>query len=742
MKPYYHKNVIEHAPLLLVPFSMGCGIGLSRCCLGSVSPVWLFLVAFLFSIGSLVVDYHFLDKSMYVLNKDSWGMNDNKLRIRFWLVAISPFFLGAALTQAEMKRIVVDWSAQPATFLVEVEHVNKTYDKGLQVDAAVLKGENAGKRIRLYLQGPSEGKVLPGNKIAFRTRVKKPDNAGNPFEFDYASYLTNHGISGTAFCRTGAWKRLNNGTDGSLTARLMAFRERLVEKFSFHFDGESMAVLAAMTLGNKTYLDKSTRELFAETGSSHILALSGLHVGILYSLFNLTVVRLCRRRKQVVCASIFFLACLWAFTVMCGMSPSLVRASFMMTVVQSASCFRRDYHCINSLSVAAIVMLAFSPLMLFDVSFQLSFAAVLCIALYVEYIKPVWFPVLTRKDKRSPYPDYGIPHPYYRFRTWICKRYYKTFVVQRRAFYNFTCISLAAQIGTLPLVVYYFHLISPYALLANYVVIPLAYLILGFAFLFFLVPFAQSAIAFCLQRCLDFLFWALSSLAALPGASIEWHANAFTLFSLAVMAVCYFRHRWYPYRVPAALSLQVAVFLALASEAFDWRPMRTPSCVWVYNEPRTAAVHFVSSARSSYLVSSLPADSALNRLSYVEENYWKHKHMETPQVIGERFANNEIMRLHGLVQFGKNRFLWLTSNKVSRQQGKKLALDVLIVGRGCSLTARQLINAYSARYVVLDSSLPEYRRVLLQKEFAALHKTVHDVTTQGAFCFTLDRIPS
>lgn len=742
MSAYYHKNVIHHAPLLLVPFSMGCGIALSRYCLGCINPVWLFIVAFAFGLGALVLDYCDLDWKKNFQLRNSLGYNIRRLQIRLCFVVFAPLFLGAALAQAEMKRVVVHWTPQPKTFLLEVDNVNKTYDDALQVDASVLKGENVGKRIRLYLHGSSERKVCPGNRILVRTQVKEPHNAGNPLEFDYVSYLTNHGISGTAYCRKGSWEIFDCSTNRSLKTLLLAFRERLLKEFSLHFDGESMAVLAAMTLGNKTFLDKSTRQLFAETGSSHILALSGLHIGILYSLFSLTIVRLCRRRIQVMYASLFFVLCLWAFAVMCGMSPSLVRATFMMSLVQFTSCFRRDYHCINSLALAAIIMLAYDPLMLFDVSFQLSFTAVLSIALYVEYVKPVWFPALTRSDKKFPYADYGYPNPLYKFRIWFCKRYYKTFVVYRRAFFNFTCISLAAQLGTLPLVVYYFHLISPYALLANYVVIPMAYLILGLALLFFIVPFAQSVIASCLQSCLDLLFYMLGLLSALPGASIEWHASAFTLFCVVVIVVCYLRHRWYPYRRLAGYTLRIALFLAFACEAFDWRPMRVPSCVWVYNEPHTAAVHFVSSARSSYLVSPLRADSALDGLSYVSENYWKQTHMKTPQVIGERFANKEIMRLGGLVQFGKSRCVWLASNKVPRRTGRKVPLDVLIVSRGCSLTAHQMLYAYSPRYVVLDSSLPEYRRGLLKKEFDALHLKVHEVASQGAFCFTLDALQS
>lgn len=738
MDNFYHKNIIEHAPLLLIPFCMGCGIVFSRYCCGSISPVWLLLAAFIVCGISLFIDIKNLNIYTNLLESNPWVKDNKRLRIRNVLMVSSIFLIGCALGKAALQDVAADWSTREAVFIVEVDNVNKTYGDAVQVDATVLKGDNSGKRIRLYLQGASDRKVYPGNTIGMLSQVKAPHNAGNPCEFDYKSYLITHGVSGTAYCRKGRWKLLACEGRGLLRTSLLAFRERLIEKFSLHFDGESMAVLSAMTLGNKTLVDKGTQQLFSETGTSHILALSGLHVGILYTLLTLVSVRWCRRKRQIVWLSLALVIFIWIFALMCGMTPSLVRASLMMTVVQLAACFRRDNHCINNLSLAAIILLTCSPLLLFDVGFQLSFAAVFGISLYIEYLKMKWFPTLTRSQKRSPYTDYGISNLYYKWRAKLAARYYKNYVVWRRAFLQLVCVSLSAQIGTLPFVIYYFHIVSPYALLANFVVIPLAYLILAFAVLFFLVPFAQPVFAYCLQKCLDVLFSFLEKFSTLPLSSIEWHANTFTLICVLTCVVCTARYHMFPYRRTSRKISLVCVVLAFAIEAYDWRPNRVEPCIWVYNEPQTTAIHFVSSANSSYILSSQPEDSLMLRLSYVSENYWKKKHMQSPTYIGSEFINKEIMRKGELVQFGSRRVLWLNHDVMLQTAARRTKLDVLVLSRGCTLTADRLMSDFAPRQVVLDPSLPKYTRSRLKNDFRALRVKVHDVAEQGAFCLKLD----
>lgn len=248
-------------------------------------------------------------------------------------------------------------------------------------------------------------------------------------------------------------------------------------------DGSVYAVVAAMALGDKSQLTKNLRESYAVTGASHVLALSGLHLGIVYTLLSLL---LNRRRWQVV-SQVIIIVCVWLFVFLVGMSASVVRAAVMLTVYALLSLGHRNKMSVNTLAFAAIVMLLFNPRSLFDIGFQLSFMAVLAILLFYPLFERVW-------------PQ--------------------SFLLDHRAFrwvWTMLAVSCAAQIGVAPLIAYYFGRFSNYFLLTNLFVVPAATLILYLSLVVLLIP----AFAYLLIYVVDSLNRLLLWMATLPGACIE-----------------------------------------------------------------------------------------------------------------------------------------------------------------------------------------------------------------------------
>lgn len=261
-------------------------------------------------------------------------------------------------------------------------------------------------------------------------------------------------------------------------------RAKLLDRLSENgVDGSVYAVVAAMALGDKSQLTKELRETYAISGASHILALSGLHLGIIYTLLSLL---LNRRRWQVV-SQVVIIVCIWLFVFLVGMSASVVRSAVMFTVYALLSLGHRDKLSVNTLAFAAIVMLLFNPMALFDVGFQLSFMAVLAILLFYPLFENVWS------------QPYLFDHRLFR---WL---------------WTMLAVSCAAQIGVAPLIAYYFGRFSCYFLLANLIVVPAATLILYLSLLVLLIP----SLAYLLIYIVDALNQLLSWMAMLPGASIE-----------------------------------------------------------------------------------------------------------------------------------------------------------------------------------------------------------------------------
>ena len=264
----------------------------------------------------------------------------------------------------------------------------------------------------------------------------------------------------------------------------LAQRAKLLDRLSESgVDGSVYAVVAAMTLGDKSQLTKELRDTYAVSGASHILALSGLHLGIIYTLLSLL---LSRRRWQVI-SQVVIIVCIWLFVFLVGMSASVVRSAVMITVYALLSLGHRDKMSVNTLAFAAIVMLLFNPKSLFDVGFQLSFMAVLAILLFYPLFESVWS------------QQFLFGHRLFR---WL---------------WTTLAVSCAAQIGVAPLIAYYYGRFSCYFLLTNLVVVPAATLILYLSLLVLLIPSLAYLLIYIVDALNQLLLW----ITMLPGASIE-----------------------------------------------------------------------------------------------------------------------------------------------------------------------------------------------------------------------------
>lgn len=266
--------------------------------------------------------------------------------------------------------------------------------------------------------------------------------------------------------------------------RCLQWRQQLLARYEAQgLEGEQYAVVAAMALGDKSALTKDVREVYAVTGASHVLALSGLHLGIIYTLLSLLVVG---RRWQMLSQLVCILG-IWAFAFLVGLSTSVVRSAIMLTVYALLSLGHRDKMSLNTLAFTAILMLMVNPRSLFDIGFQMSFMAVGSILLWMPVFRSVFSEV------------YLMDHPVVK---WV---------------WSLLGVSLAAQLGVAPLIAYYFGRFSTYFLLTNFIVVPAATLILYLSLVVLLIP----GLAYLLIYIVKLLNACLTYVAAIPGACIE-----------------------------------------------------------------------------------------------------------------------------------------------------------------------------------------------------------------------------
>ena len=572
------------------------------------------------------------------------------------------------------------------------------------------------KQAILYFQRDSlSSRLQMGEELWVRSRISPPVSARNFDEFDYARYLIRKGISGTGFVASGHWQfsECRKEKEGIATVlyRLAASYRTQIENLyrRLGIEGDELAVLSALTLGDKTDLSESVRESYSVAGVSHVLALSGLHIGLLYALaFFLLRPLLLGGQSGRVLRSLLLILLLWLFAFFTGLSPSVVRSAAMFSIWALADLCGRQSFSLNTLALTAWLMLLVRPVWLFDVGFQLSFAAVLSILLFQPFL-------------------------------------YRLCPVRHRAgtyLWGLVSVSVAAQLGTAPLVLFYFSRFSTHFLLTNLLVVPLVTLILYAAVvLLLLTPMSglQAVAAVGLEKMLRMLNLLVRWVEQLPYASVD----GIWLYPLEVAGCylvlgaffCYLCHRRYARLVTALVLL--AAWGAVHSFAV-WTDRPRTSIVF-YNVRGCPAVHCIESSGHSCIQY---ADSLSNRqrLRQTAANYWHHCHLYPPAEGSRDSVGQHFFRRQQLICWHGQRVCMVTDNRWKQQRtddGAVCRVDYLYICKGYTGQLAALTRLFLPGCVILDSSLSDYRRNRLKEECQQNHLHFISLSDEGSVRFLL-----
>ena len=418
--------------------------------------------------GILVSDSLFSDATSLLWLAGAWGItfllaiilhfsSRYERRMLFGTVVfLNMALLGGILYLAEREMVRLDWPEEESVYIgtiIDVPHRKpKTMQAVVEVEqmraVADTVWQKVGRRIMLYWMPDSiQGELECGNRVCFRANVSRPVSDADFSGFDYGLYLERQGIGGTAVAYVGQWQKLDTERPLSLRLRALLWREEIVDSFrSWGLKGEVLAVVSALTVGDKSELTRELKDSYTAAGTSHILALSGTHIVLLAMIVSwmLFPLRYFRGGKQM--TGVLVVLFLWLFAFLSGLSPSVIRAVVMYSLCVVATVVSEDrFSAVSSVSLAAFLMLVYRPMYLFDVSFQLSYVAVLSLLVIYPSVE----------------------------RLFHCRWKLANYVWQTIA------LSFAAQLGTLPFVLCYFGTFPTYFLLANLVVTPLSVVILG-----------------------------------------------------------------------------------------------------------------------------------------------------------------------------------------------------------------------------------------------------------------------
>lgn len=448
-----------------------------------------------------------------------------RLLLKHIFLCVSVFLLGSyAYNNAIEEYTIGDESKQ--NFYAVITSLPTERGKVLRCTIVVVSGKMAGKKLQAsILRDTIQDKyqmLRLGSSIYCNAFVDPPKDFHDT-HFSYSRYMMSNGISGSAFIPLNHWNPCEDRISSlsnfeRLRIAAIQYRETLISRYRQSGLGDiSLSLVSAMTLGDRSMISKEVRNDFSVTGTSHVLAMSGLHLSILYMFLTVAW----GKRKRWIFVSLANIILIWAFVFIAGLPLSLVRSAIMLSAHCLLSVVRRDSLPLNTLSLAALIIIAANPLSVYDVGFQMSFSAVLAILLVVPFAKRI----LSE-----------------------CRFFYYPLI---RILFSFILISCISQIAVAPLIAYYFGSLSCYFLIANAVAIPCTYLILVLGMLLLIVPIAffQGIIASILNAVARFLYDSLSFIASLPCSSInvEISAMAVVLIYLFIAILFFLAYKRYAF---------------------------------------------------------------------------------------------------------------------------------------------------------------------------------------------------
>ena len=461
MRNSYHIFIWKKAPFLrlLVPVITGILFGFY---FNPDISVIIFSAIVLFA---LLAAFRFLPKSIQFQFKATQGILISMLLILF----------GSYLTWHKDIRNESAWYGRfhdqkkfiVATIAEPLQDKPKSLKAIANADAVILNNtvEKVTGKFLIYFSKDSASQQLKyGDRIIVNKVLSPIFNSGNPGSIDYAQYCAFHQLYRQVYLKPNEWRLLSGKNENYFKSCLFSVRENVVGILDKYLgDSDESSIAKALLIGYKVDLDRDLVQAYSNAGVVHIIAISGLHIGIIYAilLWLFSVLPLIRKSKFL--RFLLILLGLWIFAFLSGGSPSSVRAAIMFSFIIIGKGVNRNGSIFNSISASAFFLLCFNPFLLWDVGFQLSYLAVIGIVIAQKPIS-----------------------------NWL---YFENKILQKG--WQLAAVSLSAQLFTFPLCLFYFHQLPLLFLFSNLVAIPLATLALcGLLILVAISPLALVAFYF------------------------------------------------------------------------------------------------------------------------------------------------------------------------------------------------------------------------------------------------------
>ena len=605
---------------------------------------------------------------------------------------------------------------------IEKEKSYKAELKVLQIYHGEKRQEVKGKTIAYFKKDSTVSQLKYGDWLLLNAKFQAIAPPPNPHQFDYKAYLSYQNIYHQVYLKPSDWTQLpynQTSTPYDFVANFYNFiyemRSFLLHTINQHIDGDKQkAVASALLLGYKQLLEDDLVAIYSHTGAMHVLAVSGLHVGIIAGFIGFLLNFLDKRgnkgrRLKVILMLLF----IWIFAFVTGMPPSVMRASLMFSFWIIALNKRHYINTYNIIATSAFFLLLSNPFLIKQVGFQLSYMAVI-------------------------------------FIIWLQPKIYKSFSVKNKIldyFWALTAVSIAAQLGTLGLSLYYFNQFPVYFLLSNMIVIPAAGLILSIGVILFIVasigllipPFSYLAafVGYLLDWLIWFQNWLLFYINALPISSIKGLSISdlqfFLIYAIIVSGAYFFIHKQIRY-----LHIALASLIAFAGlNAVYQYDIQTQKGIYVYHLNNATAIDFLNGKQSVIIADSCFYNNEKLALFNVQQNHTQSG-IKTQNMYEFKYdtviTHQRVALWPPFIQFLDKRMMLLdNSNKYALEPINEVKVDYLVLTQNTSANLYELAECVHFEHVIIDASNSFWRVNKWIEECKNLGVSYHNTREQGAF---------
>ncbi len=551
----------------------------------------------------------------------------------------------------------------------------------------------------VYLDSTALEQLHFGDRISILGNINLLEPPKNPKAFDFARYMHFQNIHYQAFVKPGDWQLLEKASGWNIALLANQLQRRFISILRKHIPHEDeFGVASALILGYRDEISEEINAAYRNTGATHVLAVSGMHVGFLYLgiSFLLSFVKSSRKSWKI-SKVVIELASIWFFALITGGAASILRAAVMFSFIILGKVLQRNANIYNSLAASAFLLLFINPYYLMDVGFQLSYLALIGIV----YFQPKIYKLVFVESKVLDY------------------------------IWQLTTVSLAAQIVTLPISLYYFHQFPWYFWLSGLVVVPAAGIILGGGFLLFVVdtvPVLGWLVGKIIWKVIWFINGSILLIEKIPGATATgiW-VNFVTVVALyltillAIIALNTRRFRW------MLASMSCVAVLSMAYFFTEWRSLQQHQLV-VYHVNKHTAIDYFDGKK---LIEIRDEEALERQLQFANQNYrWSRHGKETERVILTDSTGA------GIFYFGNVKMAIIND----RWQGEKEKVDYVLIRENPYETLTDLLQNIDYQSVIFDTSNNWKKVKAWQEEAQTLGIQTYDVQEQGAFILDIRKL--